>query len=174
MEIKHEIVKALQDETHAEMNLCKKALKYFKGDYNLAKTSIERHRWSMPLSGVVYHEPNEEDIEFIDKIRFKEFDDFFWDLRYSRRIEVKLNKDGITSTSALPSGNIVKVTNTDIAGGYNIADKSAFETDGSLIVYSKIAEGSLDNIREVMIAWSEAGEFTRYTFDLSRCTLANA
>lgn len=90
------------------------------------------------------------------------------------RFAVKLNKDGITSTSDLPSGNIVKVTNTDIEGGYNIADKTAFETDGSLIVYAKIASDSLSREREVMIAWSEADKFTKYTFDLSRCTLANA
>lgn len=94
MEIKHEIVKELQSETHEGPTICKKALKHFNGDYNRAKISIDNHRWSIPLSGVVYHEPDEDDVNYIDVESFKEFDRDFKDWRYARHIEVKLKDDG--------------------------------------------------------------------------------
>ena len=94
MEIKHEIVKELQSETHEGPTICKKALKHFNGDYNRAKISIDNHRWSTPLSGVVYHEPDEDEVNYIDVENFREFDRDFWSWRYARKIDVKIDRDG--------------------------------------------------------------------------------
>lgn len=95
------------------------------------------------------------------------------------RFEVRFKKRGINSTSDLPSGNIVKTTHTEKPGGYNIGTKSDFESDGSLIVIFDIKEQTkAAYLREVKIAWTKKGEtledsdFTTYTFDLSRTTLA--
>ena len=65
MEIKHEIVKELQSETHESPTICKKALKHFNGDYNRAKISIDNNRWSRPLSGVIYTEPDEDSVNHL-------------------------------------------------------------------------------------------------------------
>ena len=88
----------------------------------------------------------------------------------------------ITSTSALPSGTIVKVTHTELAGNYNTATKDAFETDGSLVVAVNLATAAslpLSEPREVKIAWTtdKAGNLVweRYILDFSGATLgANA
>jgi hypothetical protein len=96
MEIKHEIVKQLRDEAKTEYGIvvARKALKHFNGDYERAKVSLRNHRWSTPLSGVVYHEPCEDDVDYIDSENFREFDRDFMNLRYSKKIEVKLKADG--------------------------------------------------------------------------------
>ena len=95
------------------------------------------------------------------------------------RFAVRIRKYGITSTSDLPTGNIVKTTNTEAAGGYNVGTRSDFETDGSLIaIFAPTAATKNAYNREVKIAWKKAGgsvvdsDFTTYTFNLSNATLA--
>ena len=96
------------------------------------------------------------------------------------RFAVRLSNPEITAKSQLPSGDIVKATNTDFAGGYNVGTKSDFENDGTLIaVVAPTAEtlGAYD--REVKVAWTKAGasvadgDFHTYTFDLSDARLAS-
>ena len=96
MEIKHEIVNQLRNEANTGYGIvvAGKALKRFNGDYERAKVSLKNHRWSTPLSGVVYHEPDEDDVDYIDVENFKEFDQDFKAWRYARHIEVKLKDDG--------------------------------------------------------------------------------
>lgn len=74
---------------------------------------------------------------------------------------VKIVNSKITSKSDLPSGTIVKVTNTTVAGGYNEYNKSAFEDDGSLITLLNVKKGSQI---EIMIKWDT--EFINYKFDI--------
>lgn len=72
----------------------------------------------------------------------------------------------------MPSGTIVKTTNTEAAGGYNTATKGAFETDGSLIAIFAPTSASKDAYnREVKIKWKTGGKFVTYTFDLTLATL---
>lgn len=87
------------------------------------------------------------------------------------RLTVRFFKDGISSKDQLPSGNIVKIMNKDLPGGWGIYDKSVFEDDGSLIAEIKVLPGELNRVREVKIAWTTAGKFTTYKFDLSNATL---
>lgn len=96
MEIKHEIVRQLakESDSHYSFMTCKKALKKFNGDFDRAKLSLMNHHWGEPLSGVVYHEPYEEDIQYFESENFKEFDKDFWVWRYMTHQEVKLDKDG--------------------------------------------------------------------------------
>lgn len=88
------------------------------------------------------------------------------------RFAVRVYKDGITSRSDLPSGDIVKTTNTNATGGYNVGTKSDFETDGSLIaVFAPTSETLSAYDREIKIKWASGEDFTTYKFDLSRATL---
>lgn len=88
------------------------------------------------------------------------------------RFAVRIWRDGITSAEQLPSGTIVKTTNTESVSGYNTATKDAFETDGSLIaVFAPTAETKDEYRREVKIKWKTGGQFKTYTFDLSGATL---
>lgn len=90
------------------------------------------------------------------------------------RFAVRVSKDGITSTDQLPSGTIVKTTNTEAQSGYNTATKDAFETDGSLIaIFAPTAESKDAYLREVKIKWKTGGQFKTYTFDLSGATLGS-
>ena len=96
MEIRHEIVRQLAEESksHYSFTTCKKALKKFHGDFDRAKLSLMNYRWGEPLSGVVYHEPYEDEIEYVEAENFREFDKDFWTWRYMTHQEVKLDKDG--------------------------------------------------------------------------------
>ena len=94
------------------------------------------------------------------------------------RFAVRIYNRDVTSTASLPSGTIVKTTNTEKAGGYNLGTKADFENDGSLIaIFAPTAQTKDAYNREVKIAWSKAGasvtdaDFTTYTFDLSGATL---
>ena len=76
------------------------------------------------------------------------------------------------------SGDILKATNTDFPGGYNVWTKDDFEDDGSVIIIVAPTSETLSAYdREVKIAWSKAGDdivdsdYTTYTFDLSNATL---
>ena len=79
--------------------------------------------------------------------------------------------------SALPSGDIVKVTHTELAGNYNVATKDAFETDGSLVVAVNLATAKslpLSEPREVIIAWTKEGNnliWEHYLLDFSEAEL---
>ena len=96
MEIKHEIVSQLRNEANTGYGIvvAGKALKKFNGDFDRAKLSLMNQHWEEPLSGVVYHEPYEEDIQYFEGENFKEFDKDFWAWRYMTHQEVKLDKDG--------------------------------------------------------------------------------
>ena len=80
------------------------------------------------------------------------------------RFSVKIKNNNIISQADLPSGNIVKVSNPSASGGYNIYDKTAFETDGSLIIVTNVAQGDTKVI--VKITWNTGVE-TTYTYDVS-------
>ena len=88
----------------------------------------------------------------------------------------------ISSTSALPSGTIVKVTHTELSGNYNTATKDAFESDGSLVIAVNLATAAslpLSEPREVKVAWTADKDgnliWERYILDFSGATLgANA
>lgn len=85
---------------------------------------------------------------------------------------MRIWRDGITSAEQLPSGTIVKTTNTESVSGYNTATKDAFETDGSLIAVFAPKAASKDAYnREVKIKWKTGGKFVTYTFDLTLATL---
>ena len=91
------------------------------------------------------------------------------------RFAVRVSQDGITSADQLPSGTIVKTTNTEAQSGYNTSTKDAFETDGSLIaIFAPTAESKDAYLREVKIKWKTGGQFKTYTFDLSEATLSNS
>lgn len=91
------------------------------------------------------------------------------------RFAVRIAKDGVTGTSQLPSGTIVKTTNTEAASGYNVATKEAFESDGSLIaIFAPTAATKNAYPREVKIKWATGGQFKTYTFDLTEATLSNS
>lgn len=75
----------------------------------------------------------------------------------------------------MPSGTIVKTTNTEATGGYNTATKDAFESDGSLIaIFAPTAATKDAYNREVKIKWETGGSFKTYTFDLTGATLESA
>ena len=93
MEIKHEIVRQLHNETGDGMIICKQALQHFDGDYARAKRSLEKHQWHAPLCGVVC--VGEPKYEYTGKDDWEEFDYNFWHNRIvSHRQEVYLTKDG--------------------------------------------------------------------------------
>lgn len=89
-------------------------------------------------------------------------------LQAGNRISIKLAEAGITAKTQLPSGTIVKVTNSGAAGGYNEYTKDAFETDGSLILVTNVSKAKPI---EVIVTW-ETGKTKTYTFDLGAATLA--
>lgn len=84
------------------------------------------------------------------------------------RFSVKIKNNNITSQADLPSGIIARVTNTGVASGYNTYDKSAFESDGSLIVVLDIKNKNIPI--EVKITWT-AGIETTYNYDLKDVSL---
>ena len=85
---------------------------------------------------------------------------------------MKISKDGITSKSQLPSGVVVKTTDTTKSGGYAEYTKDAFEDDGSLIaIFAPTEETLAAYKREVKIKWGSGEKFTTYSFDLSNATL---
>ena len=90
-------------------------------------------------------------------------------LAAGNRFYVKLSNQAITSKSDLPEGIIAKITNTQVAGGYNTYTKDAFEDDGSLIVVTNVSKTVL---LENIIKWKD-GE-TTYTFDFSNANFQNA
>lgn len=95
MEIKKEIVKKLREETcTSSLMVCKQALQQFNGNYEMAAASLRARRWSTPLSGVVWSEPDEDRIDYLGLEDFRSFHQFFGDYRYRARIELKLDKDG--------------------------------------------------------------------------------
>ena len=80
----------------------------------------------------------------------------------------KIKNPGINSTADLPSGTIVTVTGATTTNTYT---KSAFETDGSLIVGINISTKSVNPT--VKIKWAAGAEHT-YTYDVSDVTLEEA
>lgn len=88
MEIKHEIVKQLHQDTGHGMMVCKQVFINNGYDYNKAKDYLLRHRYSRPLSGCVYTGPDEHDYDF------EAFDYDFWHMKFSKREEVYLTADG--------------------------------------------------------------------------------
>ena len=86
------------------------------------------------------------------------------------RFSVRLVNSAISSQSDLPSGTIVKVSNPEASGGFNTYDKTAFETDGSLIVIVNAPANS--NTVIVKVTWTAGNEST-YTYDLSSATRAS-
>lgn len=85
---------------------------------------------------------------------------------------MKIVKDGITSKSQLPSGTIVKTTDTTKPSGYAEYGKDAFEDDGSLIaIFAPTEETVAAYKREVKIKWESGGKFTTYSFDLRNAEL---
>lgn len=92
MEIKHEIVRQLHNETGNGMIACKQALQHFDGDYARAKRSLEKHQWHAPLCGVVC--VGEPKYEYTGKDDWDEFDYNFWHDKFFKREEVYLKADG--------------------------------------------------------------------------------
>ena len=91
------------------------------------------------------------------------------------RFAIRIYNRGIDERSDLPTGTIVKTTNTNAPSGYNNGNRSDFEDDGSLIaVFAPTAETKSAYNREVKIKWAAGEDFTVYTFDLSGATLAPA
>lgn len=89
-------------------------------------------------------------------------------LAAGNRFAVRIVNSSITSQSALPSGDICKITNTTIPAGYNVYTKAAFETDGSLII---VANTNAIKKHEAKIVWASGLE-TTYLFDYTTATLA--
>lgn len=94
------------------------------------------------------------------------------------RCAVKISRSSITSSSELPTGNILVITNTEDENNPFVYTSSGFESDGSLIVIFAPTADTLSTSRQVKIAWGIEGDtvadtdFTTYTFDLSDATLA--
>ena len=91
---------------------------------------------------------------------------------------LRIAKSNITDDDYLPTDDVIcKVTHTGKDGGYNVAGKSAFESDGSLIVAVLLNDPTsmdLTEPREVMIAWEKKDNklvWTRYILDFSGATL---
>ncbi|MBO7214002.1 MAG: hypothetical protein J6V66_00745 [Clostridia bacterium] len=88
-------------------------------------------------------------------------------LTAGNRIAVKISNPAITSKAELPSGNIV----TSAGDGYtNTYTKSAFEDDGSLVLYTNVSK-TVPHV--VTIKWAN-GVTTTYTFNCSGATFENA
>lgn len=87
------------------------------------------------------------------------------------RFIIRITNSDITARSALPSGDICMTTNPAAAGGYNVYNKMAFETDGSLINVGNVFK---DRPLEIKIKWTSEGEFTTYTFVFDKATFASA
>ena len=98
-------------------------------------------------------------------------------LAAGNHVILRIAKSNITDDDQLPSGTICKVTNKSKAGGYNTADKTAFESDGSLVAAFLLSDATsmaLTEPREIMIAWESEGEnlvWTRYILDCSDVVL---
>ena len=79
----------------------------------------------------------------------------------------KIKNDAITGQADLPSGTIATVTGATLTNTYT---KSAFETDGSLIVAINIPTKTVNPT--VKIKWATGVEHT-YTYDVSGVTLGD-
>ena len=66
------------------------------------------------------------------------------------RFIVRIKNSAIASRDSLPEGTIIQVTNTSAQGGYNSYDKSAAESDGSVV--SIVNVSGVKDI-EVKIKW---------------------
>lgn len=83
----------------------------------------------------------------------------------------KLANPTILDAAQLPAGKICKITNTGVPSGYNEYDKSAFESDGSLVVVFAVNFNTKANNApiEVKVAWTKVdGElvWTNYVIEL--------
>lgn len=86
------------------------------------------------------------------------------------RFVIKLANPSITAQSQLPSGNIVKTTNST-TGYVNEKDKTVFEEDGSLIIVTNIQDAN--TVYTVEIEWSK-GFVSKYVFTFEGCTFPSA
>lgn len=86
------------------------------------------------------------------------------------RFSVKLKNNNILSSASLPSGIIAKVSNINAEGGFNTYDKSAFETDGSLISIVNVT--NKNNPLIIKVTWTTGVE-TTYMYDFTSVTLAS-
>lgn len=85
------------------------------------------------------------------------------------RFTVRIANPDITSKDDLPSGDILKITNKNVPGGYNTYNKSAFEADGSIISVVNIE--NTGSILEIIIKWTSDG-WTTYTYKFNTATFA--
>lgn len=86
------------------------------------------------------------------------------------RFVIKLSNPSITAQSQLPTGNIVKTTNSN-TGYVNEKDRTVFEADGSLIVVTNIQDAN--TVYTVEIEWTKGYKST-YKFTFEGCTFTPA
>lgn len=87
------------------------------------------------------------------------------------RLAIRFANPAVTSRTQLPDGKIVTTKRVTQEGGKYVTstyDKTAFETDGSLICLFNAFKGK--NIT-VKVKWTDGAEST-YTIDITRATLA--
>lgn len=101
-------------------------------------------------------------------INYGEVDPAFGFVNPGNYLVFKVKNPDINSTADLPSGTIVTVTGATTTNTYT---KSAFETDGSLIVGINIPTTAINPT--VKIKWATGAEHT-YTYDVSDVTLEEA
>lgn len=83
-------------------------------------------------------------------------------LAKGNRITLRITSD--IPKNDLPSGKIIKTTNTGIPGGYNEYTKAAAEDDGSIVNISNVTGKYL---LEIKVKWIDDEDFVTYTFDTS-------
>lgn len=86
-------------------------------------------------------------------------------------IVFKITNPNILDAAQLPAGKICKITNTELPSGFNEYDKSAFESDGSLVVVFAVNYNTWASrkVIEVKVAWTKEDNelvWTNYTIVL--------